>query len=128
MPPYSSPHLVCTSCGHETDVAKRVKPGSGWLTATLLCCMVVPGVVYWVWRQAMKESRCPLCNRATLIPAASPIGRSILASPYRLADPAITPQPPDVRLERIEQAIDAIAIEVERVAESQRYSARQLER
>lgn len=31
-----------------------------------------------------------------------------------------------MRLERIEQAIDAIAIEVERVAESQRYAARQL--
>ena len=129
MPPqYSSPRLVCTSCGHETDHPDRVKPGSGWLTATLLVCMVVPGVVYWVWRQTMKETRCPLCSRATLIPAASPIGRSILASPYRLADPAVTPQPPDVRLERIEQAIDAIAIEVERVAESQRYAARQLER
>jgi hypothetical protein len=88
--------------------------------------MVVPGVVYWVWRNTMKENRCPLCNRATLIPTASPIGRAILASPYRLADPAITPQPQDVRLERIEQAIDAIAIEVERVAESQRYAARQL--
>lgn len=88
--------------------------------------MVVPGIVYWVWRQTSKESRCPLCNRATLIPTASPIGRAILASPYRLADPSITPQPQDVRLERIEQAIDAIAIEVERVAESQRYAARQL--
>lgn len=90
--------------------------------------MVVPGIVYWVWRHANKENRCPLCGHATLIPAASPIGRSILASPYRVADPAITPQPQDVRLERIEQAIDAIAIEVERVAESQRFAARQLER
>jgi hypothetical protein len=125
-PQYSSPRLVCTSCGHETDIPDRVKPGTGWLTATLLFLMVVPGVVYWVWRNTMKENRCPLCNRATLIPTASPIGRAILASPYRLADPAITPQPQDVRLERIEQAIDAIAIEVERVAESQRYAARQL--
>jgi hypothetical protein len=33
---------------------------------------------------------------------------------------------PDVRFDRIEQAIDAIAIEVERVAESQRYAARLL--
>ena len=36
------------------------------------------------------------------------------------------PQSPDVtaRLERIEQAIEAVAIEVERIAEAQRFSAR----
>jgi hypothetical protein len=32
--------------------------------------------------------------------------------------------PTDLRFDRIEQAIDAIAIDVERVAESQRYAAR----
>lgn len=124
---YSSPRFVCTTCGYETDRADRVKPGSGWLTATLLLLMVVPGVVYWVWRHSMKRESCPLCGRASLIPAASPIGRAILQSPLaRGHDTPLTPTTPDVRFDRIEQAIDAIAIEVERVAESQRYSARLL--
>lgn len=38
------------------------------------------------------------------------------------------PPPPEItsRLERIEQAVEAIAIEVERIAEAQRYSAKLL--
>ena len=124
---YSSPRLVCTSCGHNTDRADRVKPGSGWLTATLLCLMVIPGVVYWVWRNSMKQESCPLCRRATLIPASSPMGQAIMQSPWQhFNDPALTSPTPDVRFDRIEQAIDAMAVEVERVAESQRYAARLL--
>lgn len=39
----------------------------------------------------------------------------------KLADPAV-----EDRLERIEQAVDAIAIEVERMSESQRYTSKLL--
>lgn len=124
---HTEARFVCSSCGHQTDLADRVKPGSGWLTATLLCLMVVPGVVYWVWRHAMKEDRCPLCRRASLIPASSPIGRALVQSPSLHANYAPVPGlTPDARFDRIEQAIDAIAIEVERVAESQRYAAKLL--
>jgi hypothetical protein len=94
------------------------------MTATLLCLFVVPGVVYWVWRHTSKEDRCPLCGRASTIPAESPIGRSLIQSPWQPGQAGIAAAPPDVRFDRIEQAIDAIAIEVERVAESQRYAAR----
>jgi len=111
---YAPPGFVCTACGYQTVRADRVMPGNGWLTATLLFFFVVPGIVYWVWRHTSKEDRCPLCGRASVIPAESPIGRSLIQSP------------PDVRFDRIEQAIDALAVEVERVAESQRYSARLL--
>jgi hypothetical protein len=40
---------------------------------------------------------------------------------YRVSDP-----PLEDRLERIEQAVDAIALEVERMAESQRFTTRLL--
>ncbi|MEW5917896.1 MAG: hypothetical protein AB1762_15950 [Gemmatimonadota bacterium] len=117
---YAPPGYVCTSCGHQTVRVDRVKPGSGWLTATLLCLFVVPGVVYWVWRHTSKQDRCPLCGRASTIPAESPIGRSLIQN----QGAGVGGTPPDLRFDRIEQAIDAIAIEVERVAESQRYAAR----
>jgi len=50
----------------------------------------------------------------------------IRAFTKRWERPAITPTPPDVtaRLERIEQAVEAVAIEVERIAEAQRFSAK----
>ena len=54
-----------------------------------------------------------------------PIIRAITRSWER--KPQLPPPPsPDVtaRLERIEQAIEAVAIEVERIAEAQRFSAR----
>ena len=42
----------------------------------------------------------------------------------RLNQPALPPQ--DDRLDRLEEAVDAIAIEIERVSESQRYTAKLL--
>jgi hypothetical protein len=53
-----------------------------------------------------------------------PIIRSWMRrSELRVRPPAA---PDDVRLDRIEQAIDALAVEMERVSEGQRYSARVL--
>ena len=40
--------------------------------------------------------------------------------------PQATPNDTTARLERMEQAIDAIAVEVERIAEGQRYTAKLL--
>jgi hypothetical protein len=73
----------------------------------------------------MKEDRCPLCHRATLIPSVSPIGRAILQSPWQNVQ-NMSLSTPDVRFDRLEEAIDAMAIEVERVSESQRYATRLL--
>jgi hypothetical protein len=125
-PNFPTARLVCTSCGHETDRPDQVMPSSIWMTAALLPFFVVPAVLHWVWRATSKKNVCPLCTRDTLIPSTSPIGRQILHAAWRSADTP-TPLPTaDARLERIEQAIDAMAIEVERVAEAQRYAARLL--
>lgn len=44
----------------------------------------------------------------------------------RRADPAPSVATTEARLERIEQAVDAIAIEVERIAEGQRFTTKLL--
>lgn len=57
----------------------------------------------------------------------TPIIRAIIRAVERRHAPSSTPaMPADVsgRLERIEQAVDSIAIEVERISESQRYLTR----
>jgi hypothetical protein len=61
----------------------------------------------------------------TIIALGVPIIRLIARRMDRKPLPP-TPASPDVtaRLERIEQAVEAVAIEVERIAESQRFSAK----
>ena len=44
----------------------------------------------------------------------------------RLEAKAATPSLPDTRLERMEQAIESIAIEVERISEAQRFTTKLL--
>lgn len=54
-----------------------------------------------------------------------PIIRAITRR-WERTPPALQQTPPDVlsRLERIEQGVEAIAVEVERIAEAQRFSAK----
>jgi hypothetical protein len=97
------------------------------MTLALTLIFVAPGAIYEIWRRTSRRSLCPACARDALIPVDTPVALALLEStrPYRHRSGAPTPAP-DVRLERIEQAIDAIAVEVERVGEAQRYSARLL--
>jgi hypothetical protein len=48
------------------------------------------------------------------------------ANRHRHTGPAEMPKQVDQRLERIEQAVDAIAIEVERISEGQRFTTKLL--
>jgi hypothetical protein len=54
------------------------------------------------------------------------VGFAVLRLIWNRGRPRVTPQSPamDQRMERIEQAVDAIAIEVERIGEAQRYQAK----
>ncbi|HEY0527728.1 MAG TPA: hypothetical protein VGD02_02780 [Gemmatimonadaceae bacterium] len=54
------------------------------------------------------------------------IGIVAWKSVTRQKAPRVNNQLPDVRLEQLQQSIDAIAVEVERIAEAQRFSAKLL--
>lgn len=56
------------------------------------------------------------------VPIARAMGRRIERAPQRLDLPPET----NARLERMEQAIDAIAVEVERISEGQRFTTKLL--
>jgi hypothetical protein len=103
--------------------------GSGWVNGVLFVTGFFPGVVYLVWRLTTKLDACPTCGHATLIPANAPLARAwlhqIVGRRSRGMDVDLDPS--DSRLERIEQAIDAMAIEVERIGEGQRITSRMLD-
>ena len=60
------------------------------------------------------------------LPIARAIARRIEGSVRGGSTPASLPNDVGARLERMEQAIDAIAVEVERIAEGQRFTSKLL--
>jgi hypothetical protein len=88
-------------------------PGTAWVSLVLLVPFVLPGVVYQVWRMGMRREVCPRCGSAALIPGDAPLARTWRAAGWIAGSPAALPS--EDRFERIEQAVDAMAIEIERM-------------
>lgn len=104
---------LCTLCGHETVQPIRKMPGSGFVSLVLLIPFVLPGVVYQVWRMAMRRPVCPRCSSAALIPGDAPLARTWRAAGWLAGSHA--PAQSEERFDRIEQAIDAMSVEIERL-------------
>jgi rRNA maturation protein Nop10 len=118
---------LCTQCGAETSAPVLAAPGNGWITLALAIPFVIPAVVYTVWRYTSRRPACPTCGHKTLIPASAPLARTWRSMGWtspRLTDSGTMGA--EGRLERIEQAIDAIASEVDRVAQVQRFPSHSL--
>lgn len=125
----STVHFLCTQCGAQTSAPLKVPPGSAWVALALAVPLIVPGLIYTVWRFSMRRSACPTCGHAQLIPANAPLARTWRASGWvagRPAEPSAVASvtSPDLRIDRIEQAIDAIVGEVDRIANQQRVAPR----
>jgi ribosomal protein S27AE len=59
---------VCQTCGH-TGVAAEKKSGSGWITFVLVWFMVVPAIIYEIWRSSTKRRACANCGSEQLLSA-----------------------------------------------------------
>lgn len=68
----------CPSCGSVND-GKRHVPGSILIELVLWLCMLIPGLIYSIWRHAASKKACALCKSTGLIPANSPRARRELA-------------------------------------------------
>lgn len=69
---------LCTSCGAQTNPVTHTK-GSFVIEVVLWFLMILPGVLYTVWRITSREQVCPACRKPTLIPIDSPVARATLA-------------------------------------------------
>lgn len=75
---YSTGSHVCTQCG------VRVKPktftkGSFAIEIILWLCLIVPGLIYTIWRSSTRYTGCPDCKTQTMVKADSPIGKQLLS-------------------------------------------------
>lgn len=113
---------LCTFCGAETSAPQR--PGSTWIAAALAVPFVIPAVVYLAWRYTTRRLVCPICSHTQLIPSDAPLARTWRSAGWLAGQaPAGGANVSDARIERIEQAIDAIALEVDRVTHAQRFAS-----
>jgi len=77
--------LFCTSCGH-TGKPRSETPGSLLIEIILWLCILIPGIIYTVWRHNRRHDVCEKCGSAALIPPDSPIAKS-----FYVANPGTAP-------------------------------------
>lgn len=67
---------ICRNCGTRAK-PKIVTRGSVWIELILWLAMIIPGVIYSIWRITTRDIACPECRRNTMIGTHTPIGRMI---------------------------------------------------
>lgn len=74
--------MYCQNCGTIGRPKKRVK-GSIWIEIVLWLAVILPGLIYSIWRLTTKEKVCPSCGAPNMIPVDSPKARAQLAAQQR---------------------------------------------
>lgn len=69
--------MYCQNCGTVGVPKKHVK-GSFWIEVVLWLFLILPGLVYSIWRLTSKELVCPSCGAPNMIPTDSPKARAAL--------------------------------------------------
>lgn len=68
--------LYCKACGTVSARTVRVMPGSLLVELFLWAMLLLPGLVYSIWRHAASFQGCSNCKSRELIPADSPLAQA----------------------------------------------------
>lgn len=63
--------MACTRCLERDFHAKRVTKGSFLLEIGLWLLLIVPGLIYSVWRTTSRYLACPACGSSEIVPEES---------------------------------------------------------
>ena len=69
--------IVCTSCGYVGE-PQAITKGSFWIEVVLWLCLLLPGLIYSIWRLSSRHDGCPKCGQTTIIPSDSPMGQKFI--------------------------------------------------
>lgn len=72
--------LICANCG-TVGSTKTVTKGSILIEIILWLCLLVPGIIYSLWRHTTRTKVCRACGAAKLIPVNSPMGKKLRTPP-----------------------------------------------
>lgn len=82
--------MYCNNCGTVGSPRTRTK-GSFLIEVFLWLMLIVPGIIYSLWRLTTKEKVCPGCGAPNMLPLDSPKARAALAQlPAGAARPQAT--------------------------------------
>lgn len=62
----------CMMCGTE-GTPKRITKGSTGIELILWLCVIVPGLIYSMWRLSSRQDACPACGSTQLVPLDTPV-------------------------------------------------------
>ncbi|MGE0761868.1 MAG: hypothetical protein AB7N80_01190 [Bdellovibrionales bacterium] len=69
----------CLKC-HTTANVSKSYAGSRIILVLLLCCFILPGIIYWIYISGTKSHKCPSCGKREMVPANSPAAQQITKS------------------------------------------------
>lgn len=68
---------LCTHCGH-LGYRKAFTKGHFGIEVALWLLLIVPGVIYTLWRLISRYQGCPTCQQPGMIPESSPVAIKLL--------------------------------------------------
>ena len=68
-----SRNLICNDCG-TSGKTKTVTRGSIFIEIILWLCLIVPGLIYSIWRLTTRRKACAACGSTHLLPLETPGG------------------------------------------------------
>jgi hypothetical protein len=68
--------LICANCGTIGEPVTITK-GSFIIELFLWICLIVPGIVYSLWRLTTRGKACRSCRSTNIIPLDSPMGKKL---------------------------------------------------
>ena len=68
--------IICSSCGTQGK-PRTVTKGSIFIEIILWLFMLLPGLIYSIWRLSSRHDACRACGDDNLVPLTSPVGREL---------------------------------------------------
>lgn len=71
--------MFCTAC-HSEMKPKTEVPGSVLIEIVLWLSIILPGLIYSIWRLSNKKKICRTCGSTEIIPTNSPMAKKLKSS------------------------------------------------
>ena len=68
---------ICSNCGFRGK-PKLVTKGSILIEIVLWLALIIPGLIYSIWRHTSRYMACPKCGADHMVPLDSPRGKILL--------------------------------------------------